>query len=71
MDKLTAERITSFAQDCVIGSGEGPEWAELGVEPDADTLRALSRLLGHPLTGEEHSVFLAAWKVCLMECAHP
>ena len=73
MDNLTHKQITDFAWDCVIGSGEGPEWAELGIEPkpSADALCALSRRLGHPLTAEEHGVFAAAWKVCIMECANP
>lgn len=48
-----------------------PSGAELGVEPDADVLRALSGLLGHRLTGEEHSAFVDAWNKCLQECAHP
>ena len=71
MDRHTKDQIDNFAWDCVVGSGMGPEWAELGVEPDRDVLRALSGLLGHPLTGEEHSAFVDAWNKCLRECAHP
>jgi len=69
MDKITRETIVDFARDIVIGSGMGPEWAEQGHEPDEDALRALSRLLGHKLSGEEIHVFQVEWDRCLQECA--
>lgn len=69
MDKITKAKIEAYAWDVVVGSGEGPEWAELGHEPDEATLGALSDLLGHELTTEELHVFKVSWDTCLQECA--
>ena len=71
MDAKDKRRIESFAWDCTVGSGRAEELADLGGEPGADELGALSRWLRRPLTNEDIEVFHRAWDRSLQEAMQP
>lgn len=68
MDAKTKTKISDFARDCTVGSGRDPEECD---EPDLDSLAALMRFIGRPLTGAEIGHFASEWRRCVQEMEQP